>query len=89
MTLQELFTDPSTWTKEYAAKDKRGLGVVPFDPNTVCWCLLGGIEKCYGSKWVEIVNDVHAHIRMPLSIWNDAPERTFEDIVQLVKELNI
>ncbi len=54
MTLQELFADESRWTKGQFAKTKTGIQTSAFDPNAVCWCLAGGVAKCYGNDGVGV-----------------------------------
>ena len=91
MTLKELFTDESRWTQGTPARDEKGNAVSPNDPLAVKFCLAGGIQRCYT---YEEGSHVRRQLRQQLhwqSIiqWNDAPERTFEDIQRLVNELDI
>ena len=47
MTLQELFTDASKFTKGKIAVDKNGREINPFGEAACAWDLRGGIIKCY------------------------------------------
>jgi hypothetical protein len=49
MKVKELLADPARWTKEELSRDKWGRGLRPRDEEATCWCIAGGIEKCYQS----------------------------------------
>ena len=97
MTLQELFSDPSKWTKRALARDSLGNQVLYSSPHAVCWCLLGGVYKCYNiSDQAKITKRIRKHVLTEqsgmLSIgntYNDDPARTFADIRKLVEDLNL
>ncbi len=93
MKLSELFSNESCWTQETFARTADGTRVAPKNPDAICWCLRGGIEKCYGHSNHE-ANTVHDMIHRLLGIhnityWNDHSERIFKDIKDLVTELKI
>lgn len=83
MTLQELYDAPEKWTKGYFIRHYRGKS---------SFCLVGALGMCYsGEKMYEVyeklskaAGDVDC-----LTKWNDAPERTFEDIQRVIKEANV
>ena len=92
MKLKELFTDESRWTQGVAARDREGNIVSPNDPLAVKFCPDGGIRRCYPyEEWshVRIQLQHRLHYGQSITEWNDAPERTFEDIQRLVNELDI
>ena len=66
--------------------------MLPYGP-AIGWCLLGAIGQCYGLAPSTIRAKVEAEIRgvynTAIVEWNDAPERTFADIRQLVEKLDI
>lgn len=84
-TLQEWFDDnPSTWCQG-ASRKLEG-------DKVISCCLIGAVSMVY-KEWPDIFR-VDEKIRKHLgyvciSLWNDDPKRTFEDIKALVKELNI
>jgi hypothetical protein len=92
MKLQELFSDSGKWTQGADAKDCFG-DVVQFHSDSAeSWCVGGALNKCYPDfsemaktmrKIVEYL-DIHS-----ISVWNDSPERKFDDIVRLCKDLDI
>lgn len=94
MKLKELFADPKRWTKGAHAKDAAGVGVSVSNPDAKCFCLSGAIIKIHGSKEHGPGGEVYKKIQnyighRIISAWNDAPERTIEDVQQLCRELDI
>lgn len=88
MKVQELLTDPSKWTKEAYARDINGKPVGTKSTEVSCFCLSGAIDRCYQDS-ANIRLKIHSYLHESIPVWNDAPERTFEDIQQLIKELDI
>ncbi len=89
MKIKDLLTDESKWTTRYCARNVKGKSVLARNPEAVCWCLFGALIKCYdhGGFFDQeelIKTKVHDFIA-----WNDAPERTFEDVRKLIEELDI
>jgi hypothetical protein len=91
MKLQELFSDSSKWTQGCMAKDKNGLTVFPKDCKAVSWCLIGGMNKCCPNiqQFTTMVNAAYCLLKRSISDWNDFPDRKFDDIVKLCKDLDI
>ena len=98
MKVKELFSDESRWTRFRMARTPDGEGCLPDNPDASCWCLLGAIEVCYscyaGSThfsilYDKIVQDLNLVGDSFILEWNDAPERTFEEVKQLVERLDI
>ncbi len=92
MKIKELLVDSSKWTKGVFARDNDGIAVATHNPNARCWCLVGAIAKCYNiftdTKYAEIFNKIKLEVEHP-SNWNDAPERTFAEVKELVERLDI
>lgn len=95
MKVRELLTDENKWCKESLAFDKNECALDPRDEEAVSFCLDGAVIKCYSSndKW-QILGKILKHIhkkknKIHIHEWNDAPERTFADVKQLVEELDI
>ena len=40
-----VIADPKHWTQDVYAKDAKGYSTGPAEPNAVCWCSIGAIEK--------------------------------------------
>lgn len=90
MKIQELLTDESKWTKSHEARDSYGQPVDECSKEAVQWCLLGAIIKCYNVDRIGICNKVRIRLdSFMLTSWNDAQNRTFNDIRSLIKELDI
>jgi hypothetical protein len=98
MKIKELLSDESKWIKGYFAADKDGNILDDEYNERACkFCLLGALDKCYGTNANEY-RRVRAKIESriipnetlgTIVRWNDAPERTFADVKQLVEELDI
>lgn len=92
MKIKELLTDESKWTQNAFGRDAEGLACFSGDPDAVCWCLLGAMTVCYPNSYIraEIIRKIHKHLlNNTVFNFNDAPERTFEDIKKLVNDLDI
>lgn len=89
MKAYELLSQPGAWTQRTMARDKYGEGTAIFSSNAVCWCVMGAIKKIYPGNYFDYWGEVEDALRTTVQDWNDAPERTQEDAVALLKELNI
>lgn len=82
MTLQEFFSRENSWVQcSYSIYNEKF--------HTIQYCLLGGIHEVYGLHYLTIMNIIKKEIKSPITFWNDAKERTIEDVRNLVKKLNI
>lgn len=92
--MHELFSKPGTWTQHVSARDVNGISV-PFDEaRACCWCLQGAIRFCYPKiedQWRLLFRfkAVPEFGGRPPYFWNDAPERTQEEVQALCKRLDI
>ncbi len=84
MTLKELFNSPDKWCKRQLAEDKNGNWCSPNDERAVRWCLLGGCMKCLGFETLRDV--IRERTGQPITIFNDAPDTTFDDILEVLQE---
>jgi hypothetical protein len=102
MKVRELLSDESKWTQGSMAIDSNGEETVPDLADTVCWCLLGAVEACYGPTLDEgpIINKIREEINAPpykdvhktcleITNWNDDPKRKFKEVKTLVEKLDI
>lgn len=103
MKIKDFLDTPEKWTKGNIAKTVEGEPASPHNPEAVCWCLSGLIVKCYSSpnediipysKFYKIRNKITEYLGVTRGSaewirWNDAPERTFEEVKNLVEKLDI
>lgn len=91
MKVKELLSDSSKWTQGSFAKDKFGEVTKIDSKDATCWCLQGALQLCYGNYSINpsIYDKVKSEINRSIPGWNDTPERTFEDVKQLVETLDI
>lgn len=90
MKIHELLDKPEKWTKDANARDKEGYTIGATNPKAVCWCLYGSMFKCYEEEQRQIADRVRAEFRPGSFVeWNDAPERTFEEVRALCLKLDI
>ncbi len=88
MKVQELLTEDN-WVKGSNARDKNNNSVHPTSDEACKWCLFGAIIRCYIAT-SEILERIGDKIEEnSVTIWNDDPQRTFEDVEALIKELDI
>lgn len=94
MKIKELLSGPEKWTKGHAAINAAGVAVSPYSADACCWCLIGALNKCYPDSpsperdraFGLLIENFSTE---PISIWNDAPERTFAEVKELVEKLDI
>ncbi len=91
MKVQELLDKPEKWTQNAYARDEIRRSVHYEDPFAVCFCLIGAVRKCYPIilEREAIEAEIDSELKCWGFNWNDAPERTFEDIKNLVEKLDI
>lgn len=88
MKIRELYTDKSKWTQGANARNELG-ALCRFDLGT-CFCLMGAATKCYGfHESTNILLRINKALSGSVVDWNDAPERTFEDVKELVERLDV
>ena len=88
--MYELLATPDRWTKGYWARTENGAETSPRDPNAVCWCLSGAVTKCYED---DRISEIWLRLRSKLGknpvTFNDDPATTHEDVLRVLKELDI
>lgn len=94
MKAHELLNTPEKWTKGAFAKDHTGCNVNYNSALAICFCLGGAINRCYNNPEDVFVNanKIGKFLNLPnlkLTEWNDAPERTYEEVITILKELDI
>ncbi len=93
-TLQELFADPTRWTKGANARNFKGFSVSPIESEAKCFCLNGGFTKIYGYKhngplYLKLLIAIREMGHDHLASFNDSPITTIEDIQAVVKIANL
>jgi hypothetical protein len=82
----DLIEPEGAWTQGCYARLADGETTGSFNPDAVCWCALGAIQKTGGGR------DAFSALydMMPadglVSPWNDAPERTQAEVVAKLRE---
>lgn len=88
-TLEKFYDSKAErWTQGSYAKASCGKDVAILSTEACCWCLAGAAYTCYGGETTEAIDiliDALGYIH--LTAWNDAPERTFEDIQTLLRKM--
>jgi hypothetical protein len=97
MTLQELFSDESKWTKGASARDAYGNPCRWTSKQAVCFCLYGAIAKAYADdkehNFKEITDKLRVYVfkqtGQPLSVFNDDFNTSFQDIRRVIEAVNV
>lgn len=97
LAVDQKLSDESKWTKGWYAKDKDGMKCWEKSPDAVCHCLIGAIVAVttvavkgpaiasdIGSKTIKFLHVLSPYTNKTLHEWNDAPERTFQDVKNLI-----
>lgn len=92
MKPSELLDKPEKWTKTVSARDIHDMSCHPLYDHATCFCVLGALQKCiadYDERYAAIVNlQIHLGVGV-LSFWNDAPERTYEEVIAALKACDL
>lgn len=93
MKIKELLNKKSKWTKGAFARTDRYTQVAIDSPLAIRYCLSGAIQRCYPvpHEGIIIAIKILRELNGDLTIvgWNDAPERTFVEVKELVERLDI
>ena len=96
-TVREFFARPALWCKGAAARLADGKGTGSNDPQAVSWCLASAVNLVYGDEksslimqqLLAIINRDRTSRFESLEPWNDAPERKYKHVRQLICEADI
>lgn len=97
MKVWQLLNAPEKWCQRVEAMDFKGMPVNALASDAVCWCLGAALEKCYYDvlsvsqpKLFRAREKVIGALgRGSIISWNDEVNRTFEEVRQLVRSLDI
>lgn len=80
------------WTQGWYAKTAEGKDCGPTNPNAVCWCLRGAIEKRVGEgdegipifeAFDRALGFQDSENTLHFIAWNDDPERKVSEVIAL------
>ena len=86
------------WVQGIYAVDDTGRMCPSSSEKACAFCLLGAIERAYPpSEWFKMASKVRDELNKlsmkeaswPISIWNDAVERTKEEVVALLRRADV
>jgi hypothetical protein len=96
MKAHELLNDASKWTKEAFARNAEGKECSPQNHSATCFCLLGAVRRCYADGIECSIKQEKIRVAVKkisdgfrTTDWNDHKDRTFEDVRNLLIELDI
>lgn len=97
MKAWQLLDSPEKWTKGENARDGKGRVIEPTAQDACCWCINGILMRMYptdmGSKTenarCEAWDKLERRIGGNVIHWQDAPERTHQEVLAVLKELDI
>jgi hypothetical protein len=90
MKAYELLDSPEKWTQGAMARNADGDVVAVTSPKAVRWCLAGAIKRSNGTEDWEKAYDAFFETNKRRGIsWNDAPERTFEEVRAALIEADV
>lgn len=82
---RELRIDPTRWTQYSYARNSDGLPAFLHSEEARTWCLMGHVKKRVpaGKSTSRFMLQLHTAVGVPAATWNDAPERSVQDIIEL------
>lgn len=84
------FLDQHEWCQGTYARDAEGNPRVAHSREAVRFCLIGALLRVYvGDSFFQVRAQITEALQQHPPNWNDAPERTKADVVNLLKELNL
>lgn len=88
MKAYELLSEPRNWAKYSLAYHEDGK-CDPSDFRAISWCMVGAILKCYPDKdqYVKALDKVCDVVGPNIGWFND--KNTYEDVVGLLRKLDI
>jgi hypothetical protein len=79
------------WCQGTGARDCDGQSVPYYGPSAVCFCAAGAMMRVYGcfGKYMELYELLTKSLSCIVSVWNDDPATTKEQVIAKLKELDI
>lgn len=89
MKAHEILTDESTWIQGPPAVDGAGVCCSVTDPKAKKFCLVGAIICAYPDTYAGRLSFLNGKIGVWPGAWNEAPERKFSEIRELLLKHNV
>lgn len=100
MKAHELLAKPEHWTKGHMARLAYLTPVNVGHPQAVCFCAIGALARCYNggtvegvSRYVRVRSELRERVRQlgfsGIIDWDDDGVRTHEEVLAVLKELDI
>lgn len=100
MKAHELLAKPERWTKHAMARLANLTPVNVGHPQAVCFCAIGALARCYNdgtvegtSRFVSVRSKLRERVKQlgfsGIIGWNDDGVRTHEEVLAVLKELDI
>jgi hypothetical protein len=86
----ELLNSPDKWCKGANALSESGASVNDSSPGACKWNLYGAIARCYTfQQRMELWHTMDAMVGGIVCQWADKPERTWQEVHDLLVKLDI
>ncbi len=94
MKAYEVIDTPEKWCQHMVARDRNGLRTDASSPNAVAFCMYGALYRAYAVKQPEEYALHLYRLRKEIapqmiSQFNDNPRRKHEEVISLLKRLDI
>lgn len=96
MKTYELLDSKEKWMQGDWSADKDGSYVACTSERAACWCVAGAFIRCYPDidERDGVIEKLRKKIELQsglssIFVWNDAQERTYEEVYSVLKELDI
>ena len=96
MKMHELLVYRRHWTQGTLAREVDGTPCTYRSESACCWCLTGALRKCYPVFWgAALVEQTllkyisKNYVAMDIAGWNDDPSRTFDQVREMLVELDV
>lgn len=78
------------WTQGASARNKDGGVTTPFSESAACFCTFGALQAAYGPEFLGPMSKIEKHLNVfVIAPWNDDPARTKEEVIAMLKHLDI
>ncbi len=88
LKVQELL-NKDNWIRGTNARDKYNNSINARSLEACKWCLWGAVIRCYEKSTFTITEKIEKKVGNTITGWNDDVFRIYEDVEDLIKELDI
>jgi hypothetical protein len=95
MKAKDLLSDKSRWTRGADARDRYGYRCDPYSSRAVSFCVLGAVLRAYQYRTHAQTEAIRALLQAipseyaDVESWNDAPDRTFDDVSRVLEAADV